>query len=234
MNIKSIAITIALIASTIFNIWSRDKTEELFSFENETFSGMNLNYRMAEGGDSTKIVVLYLHGGSGQGNDNRSQMKNPAIMDIYTYLTDNHYSFVFLVPQAPYGQQWMGSALPALKGLLDKYSNNGAEKIYILGSSMGGLGTWNMLSSYPGYFAGAMPVAFDTPKNKVEKYVGTKIYSVVGRDDKRRNIGKCKSFIERLNKHKGKAKLDIENSWGHRQTCEWSFTPQRLHWIFEE
>lgn len=67
-----------------------------------------------------------------------------------------------------------GLVIPALKGFLDKYSDNGRKDIYILGGSMGGMGTWNMLSAYPGYFKGAMPVAFDTPKDKIDKFIGTR------------------------------------------------------------
>lgn len=160
-------------------------------------------------------------------------MKTPAINDIYNYLANNGKNFILLVPQAPYGQQWMGLAIPALKEMLDKYSDNGTLDVYILGGSMGGLGTWNMLSAYPEYFKGAMPVAFDTPKGKSDKYIGTRIYSVVGGNDRRRNIGKCKSFFDKFTKRGGHGKLDVENSWGHRQTCEWSFTPERLDWLFK-
>lgn len=224
-------VLLALIAHSV--AWSKDYLDDEFTYENGTFAGLNLKYRKAEMGDSAKIVVLYLHGGSGQGDDNKSQMKTPAINDLYTYLADNGKNFTLLVPQAPYGQQWMGVAIPALKEMLDKYSDNGKRDVYILGGSMGGLGTWNMLGAYPGYFKGAMPVAFDTPKGKSDMYLGTRIYSVVGGDDRRRNIRKCKSFFEKLTERGGKGKLDVENSWGHRQTCEWSFTPERLDWLFK-
>lgn len=227
-----ILITLLLAVVTTFTGWSKSDLEESFSFESDSYAGMKLNYRKADFGDSTKIVVLYLHGGSGQGDDNISQMKTPAISDIYNFMTENGYSFTMLIPQAPYGQQWMGQAIVALKEMLDKYSDTGKRDIYILGGSMGGLGTWNMLDAYPGYFKGAMPVAFDTPKNKIDKFIVTRIYSVVGGNDRRRNIGKCKSFFEKFAKQGGVGKIDVENSWGHRQTCEWSFTPERLRWLF--
>lgn len=215
-----------------FSIWATDEWESTFTYERGSFAGFNLNYRKADVGDSAKIIVLYLHGGSGQGDDNEAQMKTPAIMEIYNYLKGKDKSFTMFVPQAPYGQQWMGSAIPALKEMLDKYSDTEGTEVYILGASMGGLGTWNMLSAYPGYFTAAMPVAVDTPSGKVDPYLETRIYSVVGGDDRRRNIGKCKSFFKKLTEHGGEAKLDVENSWGHRQTCEKSFTPERLDWLF--
>lgn len=231
---KSKFLIVIFFAIAALTVSAKVNVENLFSYENATFAGLNLNYRVAEKGDSAQIVVIYLHGGSGQGDDNNTQMKNPAIADIYNYLNAHIEGFTFIVPQAPYGQQWMGLAIPALKELLDKYSDNGNKDTYILGGSMGSAGTWNMLLAYPGYFKGAMPVAFDTPRSGVDKYLGTRIYSVVGGNDRRRNIGKSKSFFEKLTKQGGNARLDVENSWGHRQTCEWSFTPDRLAWLFEQ
>lgn len=230
--LRFFATTILVFASSLM-MWAKSDIDDLYTYENNTYAGININYRKVEIGDSAHIVVLYLHGGSGQGNDNKSHMKAPAISDIYNYLKDNGFSFTMLVPQVSNGQQWQGMVIPALKEMLDKYSENGKSSIYILGGSMGGLGIWNMLYAYPGYFQGAMPVAFDTPKGKADKFVGTKIYSVIGAYDRRRNIKKCKSFFEKFTKQGGKAKFDIENSWGHRQTCEWSFTPERLKWLFE-
>lgn len=54
--------------------------EDRFSCDNDTFAGYNINYRVAENGDSANIVVIYLHGGSGQGDDNKTQLKSPAII----------------------------------------------------------------------------------------------------------------------------------------------------------
>ncbi len=232
MRLHKVFLTVSLALIANFAAWSKNLLEDEFSYENERFAGLSLNYRKAEMGDSAKIVVLYLHGGSGQGDDNKAQMKTPAINDVYSYLVDNAMNFTLLVPQAPYGQQWMGIAIPALKEMLDKYSDNGARDVYILGSSMGGLGTWNMLDAYPEYFKGAMPVAIDTPKGKSGKYLNTRICSVVGGNDHRRNMGKCKSFFEKFSQRGGQGKLAVEYRWGHRQTCELSFTPERLDWLF--
>lgn len=237
LHIKHITLSLLVVLSTALSIFAGDKVENLFSFKNETFSGFNLNYRKAElksDSDSSKVVILFLHGGSGQGDDNKSQMNNPAIADVYNYLKDRGYNAVMLVPQAPCGQQWMATIIPTIKVLTDKYADGENTKIYVMGGSMGGNGTWNMLTAYPGYFTGAMPVACNTPKGKPERYVATKIYSVVGGNDRKRKIGDIKSFFKKLEEKGVIVKLDVENSWGHRQTCEWSFTPERLDWLFSE
>lgn len=211
-------------------------TESEFSYENDDFAGINLNYRMSIiNSDIPKpeVIVIYLHGGSAQGNDNKAQLQTQAVDDIYNYLKKNNYHARMLVPQAPEGHQWDEDFIPAMKALSDKYNIAGKSESYILGGSMGGYGVWNMLTAYPEYFSGAMPVACNTPKAPAENYCRTRIYSVVGRNDPQRNINAIQSFFNRLEASNGKgAELDVENDWDHRETCELSFTPQRLNWLF--
>lgn len=87
MKLKILAII--LFAITALAASAKVNVEDSLSYENITFAGLNLNYRLAEKGDSANIVVIYLHGGSGHGNDNITQMKSPAIAEIYNYLNDN-------------------------------------------------------------------------------------------------------------------------------------------------
>ncbi len=212
-----------------------EEEKELFSYEIETFGGFNIQYRKAKinktnGCDG--IVVIYLHGGSGQGDDNQAQLMTDAVDDIYNYLENNNINATFLAPQAPYEYQWTGYLVSAVKGLSDKYSGNGGKKVYILGGSMGGYGVWNMLTAYRGYFAGAMPVACNTPRMSPDNYRNTRILSVVGRNDFKRDIEAVKSFFEELSELGSEARVDIEDNWDHRQTCEYSFTTERLNWLF--
>ncbi len=208
-----------------------------FSFENEEFAGINLNYRMAVINpeiQSEEIVVIYLHGGSGQGNNNKSQLNSGAVEDIYNYLKDTGLHARMLVPQAPSGQQWDNNLIPALKGLADKYCATQDTRIYILGGSMGGYGVWNLLTAYPDFFAGAMPVACNTPGRPAELYSHTRICSVIGGRDTRRRVSAIESFFRHLEATDGDgAKLDIEPNWDHRRTCEDSFTRTRLNWLFK-
>ncbi len=49
-----------------------------------------------------------------------------------------------------------------LRALVLSYTDDGsadADRMYIFGGSMGGTGTWTMLSTCPELFAAAMPVA---------------------------------------------------------------------------
>lgn len=227
-------IALAWVISTISTIsaTAQNQINRLFLMKTDTIAGVELNYRVAGMTDTCGIVVLYLHGGSGRGTDNRSQMSAPAIMDIHNFLTDNGQCFTMLIPQAPYNTEWTGPMVSALKGLLDQYSLGGRRKVYVLGGSMGGNGTWNLLTAYPGYITAAMPVACNTPKGKPARYAATRICSVAGGDDRRRKIDAMQTFFTDFTEAGGDGRLDIENSWNHRVTCDRSFTPARLSYLF--
>ncbi len=233
-EMKPFAVFAAMAAVSVF-VASAASGQE-FSYENEVLAGVSLNYRMAVINPETETpesVVVYLHGGSAQGSDNEAQLQSQAVDDICDYLKSTGCRARVLAPQAPAGHQWEGDLLPALKALADEYRVEAGSRCYILGGSMGGYGVWNMLSAYPGYFTGAMPVACNTPKTPAENYADERIFSVVGGKDPQRNISVIQTFFSRLETvTRSGAKLDVESGWNHRETCEWSFTPQRLSWLF--
>ncbi len=226
----------AVLTSCATTSMANAKNVDEFSYETENFAGVNLNYRMSiinPDIQGPEIIVIYLHGGSARGDDNTVQIQAQAVDDIYYYLKENGCHARMLVPQAPECYQWKDDLIPALKALADKYNTSERTESYILGGSMGGYGVWNMLTAYPEYFTGAMPVACNTPNAPAENYLGTRIYSVAGSNDPQRNINAIQSFFNRLKASDGKgAELDVESDWNHRETCEWSFTTQRLNWLF--
>ena len=60
---------------------------------------------------------------------------------------------------------------------------------------MGGTGTWTMLSSYPGLFAAAMPVAGKASKCNAENVAATPVLTVMGTADKIMKIDVVQDFI---------------------------------------
>lgn len=185
--------------------------------------------------DSGKpALVIYLHGGSSKGEDNEAQMLEAGIDSITNYLTEKKTPAFFLVPQCPADKSWGGPMLGVLKALIEEFKEGkvGDGRIYILGGSMGGTGTWSMVSAYPGLFAAAMPVAGNPSKCVVENVAQTPVYTVMGTEDKIMNVETTSDFIDELNFLGGIARLDIEEGWTHEETCIQSYTAGRLDWIF--
>lgn len=218
-----------------------DNDELTFIELQHDFAGVTLNYRKANienKADNDKSLVIYLHGGSSCGTDNTTQMKEPGIDSIANYLICNNKHAVFVVPQCPDRNKGWGGIVKNVKALLDfTVQTEGIDKsrIYIFGGSMGGTGTWKMLSIYPDYFAGAMPCAANPKGMSAENVATTPVYNVMGLDDKIMNgdvRAIAEDFISQLQALGDDVVYETVPGWTHEETCIQSYTTQRLDWVF--
>lgn len=124
-------------------------------------------------------LVLFLHGAGERGSDNEKQLTHGGQMFLNPVNREKHPAFV-LMPQCPEEGYWAYFSRPAsfvpaempveqemtpilrtVKELLDTYlalPQVDKSRIYIIGLSMGGMGTFDMAIRYPETFAAAIPV----------------------------------------------------------------------------
>lgn len=209
-----------------------DFSKETFSFEN-----INVPYRKATVpglGDKASLVI-YLHGGSSKGNDNETQMQEPGINAISTWLAENNHKAIMLVPQCPTNMSWLGTMQDSIVHLLQTFIDRGvadANRVYIFGGSMGGTGTWNMLSNHADFFAAAMPVAGNPTGLNAEAVSKTPLFTVMGTADKIMKISNVETFLKDMDNFHAEYKFNIEDGWTHEDVCKNSYTAERLGWIF--
>lgn len=156
------------------------------AYERKVFvssSGDSLNYRLLEPetmqtGEKYPLV-LFLHGAGERGNDNEKQLTHGAQMFLNPVNREKYPAFV-LFPQCPKDSYWayesrplsfmpdqmpVGEEMPspfrAVKEMLDMYLSNpqvDKSRVYIVGLSMGAMGTYDMVSRFPDIFAAAVPI----------------------------------------------------------------------------
>ena len=124
-------------------------------------------------------LVLFLHGAGERGSDNEAQLQHGAHMFTNPVNLEKYPTFA-LFPQCPANSYWapinrdgvknesffpytapMPSTLQAVKELLDTFIKNNPidpNRIYIMGLSMGAMGTFEMVCRYPTLFAAAIPI----------------------------------------------------------------------------
>lgn len=209
------------------------------SKEQITTLGITMGYRKCvitnENSTEAPILVVYLHGGSSKGNDNEKQLLEPGTDSIARYLKTHGINAIFLIPQCPTDKSWGGPMNTMLKAMIDRYASEGVadtNRIYIFGGSMGGTGTWGMLSAYPNFFAAAMPVAANPSKTVVENIATTPAYTVMGTADAIMKVETAASFVEELKALDDDVRMDVEEGWTHETTCIQSYTTARLEWVF--
>lgn len=145
--------------------------------------GDTLNYRLLvpENIQSGKKypLVLFLHGAGERGNDNELQLFHGGQMWLNPVVREEYPAFI-LVPQCPKNGYWAYSRRPksfnpsempaepdkasvfnALKQLIDTHMAKpevDKSRIYIMGLSMGAMGTFDMVIRHPELFAAAVPI----------------------------------------------------------------------------
>ncbi|MGL5785805.1 MAG: prolyl oligopeptidase family serine peptidase [Bacteroidales bacterium] len=124
-------------------------------------------------------LVIFLHGAGERGSDNLKQMTHGANMFLNPVNREIYPAYV-IMPQCPESGYWAYKQRPSsfnppempvgeditpiflsLRGLLDEYLNKpevDRKRVYIIGLSMGAMGTYDFVSRYPELFAAAVPV----------------------------------------------------------------------------
>ncbi|NDV60991.1 prolyl oligopeptidase family serine peptidase [Puniceicoccales bacterium CK1056] len=97
-------------------------------------------------------VIVSLHGGGGRGTDNMRQLRgwNQRLAEANRRA---EYPCYVLALQTE--RHWDADHLAAIKEIIAKLPSVDRNRIYILGHSMGGHGTYSLLQLDPGYFAAA-------------------------------------------------------------------------------
>lgn len=241
MKNVSALLLLLLLATTAAPLRAQTKSAPVrseFEARTTTFGGIQLPYRVAYFHpelSSEPALVVYLHGGSSKGTDNEAQMQEAAVDSITNYLSLQSWPAVMLVPQCPTDKSWSGRMLGVLHQLIASYttqSNVSPARVYLLGGSMGGTGTWSMLSAYPRLFAAAMPVAGNPSRCEADSVALTPLFTVMGTADAIMSVSTVEDFTARLTALGGEWRMEIEEGWTHEMTCIQSYTTPRLDWLF--
>lgn len=174
-------------------------------------SGYQLNYRVLypEKYDPSRQypVILFLHGAGERGSDNEAQLIHGG--DLFaSHATRSQYPAIVIAPQCPTDKSWVTYTRPsangekrsfppsaaitpemaAVKELLDSYVDKGivdTQRIYITGLSMGGMGTFDMVSRFPNLFAAAAPICGGANVQRLSHYKGRTAFSIYHGDSDR-------------------------------------------------
>jgi pimeloyl-ACP methyl ester carboxylesterase len=166
---------------------SQPEIESRFLFCSFPRAGGALPYRLfvPDHYDSTRSypLVMTLHGNGKQGTDNL-QIQGSRMVTVWADPVNQatHPCFV-VAPQCPVGIfDWydISTTLIALLDSLARAYSIDADRQYITGLSMGGIGTWELIARYPGRFAAAVPVAGRGDPDQVSRFSTTPIWNFHG------------------------------------------------------
>ena len=185
-------------------------------------------------------LVVFLHGRSGSGTDNVTQLNQEGVRAIASYLSENKVNAKFIVPQCPDDFEWvarrdMPGYLDRVEALvLEKVKDSDIDKtrVYLSGVSMGAVGAWRFLKDCPDLFAAALIGSGVAPGTDPTDYLIVQLYVTVGSEE--RSLDRLQALTAEIDGGGGKVQFDVLQGLGHRQACEAAFTPERIGWLLSQ
>ncbi|MHC4431456.1 MAG: carboxylesterase family protein [Planctomycetota bacterium] len=178
-------------------------------------------YRLMKplGFDSNKRypVIVSLHGAGGRGTDNRKQLRGWNRL-LAEEPRRSDYPCYVLAPQTD--RLWDRAHLQNIKDVVAALPSVDMDRIYILGHSMGGHGTYILIQIDPGYFAAAAPSA-GSGLRRTEEFIyaslikDVPIWTFHGDRDKVCPIERDQKLFAEMEKLGGNMKLTTWAGDGH-------------------
>jgi predicted peptidase len=235
--------------------WADDKDWKLM-LEKCTYTdkdGKTLPYRLLkpEKYDTTKKypLVLFLHGAGERGKDNEKQLVH-GVAEFAKEENCKEYPCFLAAPQCPTGQGWSdfmakkgtpskGPSEPGRLALdlvtaLEKEFSIDPNRLYITGLSMGGYGTWDIITRNPDLFAAAVPVCGGGDPSQAEKIAKLPIWVFHGAKDPLVKPERSREMVEALKKAGGKPKYTEYPDVGHDSWVKAYQDADMMKWLFKQ
>ena len=197
-------------------------------------------------------LVLFLHGSGERGTNNTAQLKF-GVRDILKWGKVFGEPMFLLAPQCPPGRKWVEVAwdrrihpmprepsdpMRGVVAALEKVCREcpvDPSRIYLTGLSMGGYGSWDLLSRKPGFFAAALPVCGSGDPAQAGRMTRTPIWAVHGMRDSAVPDDHSAAMVEAIRRAGGR--LALFHAIPGAPHDVWSRTysnPMALRWLFEQ
>jgi len=227
-------------------------------YEALTFAGAEgaqLGYRLLKPKeyDAAKKypLVLVLHGAGERGTDNAAQLKYGAPLFLKPQVREKYPCFV-VAPQCPPDETWsavkgwtgpnafeetptgpMKLVLGVLDAVLKEFPID-QDRLYVTGLSMGGYGTWDLLTRQPERWAAAAPICGGGDVARIAPAKGVALWAFHGLLDPTVPVVRSREMIAALEAAGGKP---LYSEYPYAKHDSWNVAyaePELLPWMFAQ
>ena len=181
-------------------------------------------------------VILFLHGAGERGSDGLLQTDVGIAHAIR--LHSSRFPFVVVIPQCGEGKIWgepdmQTQAMAALEASLKEFHGD-RNRIYLTGLSMGGFGTWDIISRQPDRFAAAVPVCGGGDEAQAPRIAKLPIWAFHGARDMTVKPFRSRRMIAALERTGGHPRY---TEYPHEEHASWVPAykdPELYKWLFAQ
>ena len=258
MRILSCTLGVAIMGVALVRAAGAEAPKVNEEFEARVFSGAqgkSLPYLLlrpagydAQSGKKYPLLV-FLHGAGERGVDNRAQITHGK--KVFLAVAKEHGSFV-IAPQCPPNARWvevdwsakshlipaepsvpMGLLLELLPALEKEFAID-ADRRYVMGLSMGGYGTWDLIQRWPAMFAAAVPVCGGGDVTKADRIARVPVWAFHGDKDGAVPVSRSRDMIAAIKKAGGAPRYTESPNIGHNVWNVAFREPELLPWLFAQ
>jgi len=255
-----ILLNVLLLAFMLFGLKSNAQHQELYESKVFVNNSDTLKYRVMYPKDFSEDnqypLVLFLHGAGERGNNNESQLAHGSKLFASD---DNREAFpaIVIFPQCPQDDYWANAmvnrttqpltlnfqnggeptkALSLVMQLMDKMlakSFVNKNQVYVGGLSMGGMGTFEILSRKPELFAAAFAICGGGNTDAAKAYATTvDLWIFHGAKDDVVNPQLSVDMVSAILNYGGKPNFTLYADDNHNSWDSTFAEPKLLTWLF--
>lgn len=213
---KQTAFAFAVLLLTCFcKLNAQTMTQQVFTVNNST-----VNYWLytPENQAENLPLLVYLHGGSGKGNDLNALL---ALEGFPKYLNDGELGKLnayVIIPQLSKNVMGWSNIAATLRELIVKTLSSykcDNTRVSITGHSMGGTGAWDIAARFPNLFYRIAPLSgsIKNTAENIEALKSSTIWAIVGSDDDIVDPQISIDFVDALNSTS--AQITVIDGAGH-------------------
>lgn len=232
-----------------FNIVERTEAKEFTGKDGKVF-----RYRIAEKAspDGSKIpLVIFLHGAGERGTNNQAQLVH-GVGDLVRWMDQHEKGYRLIAGQVPFGKRWVevnwgakshtmpenpSETMALLLEMLDAQLSDPAvdlKRIYVTGISMGGYGTWDLISRRPDVFAAALPICGGGDVAQAAKIANIPLWTFHGSADGSVPVCRSRNMVSALWANGSNAHYREYPDVGHAVWIETYKDKRVLSWFFKQ
>jgi predicted peptidase len=205
-------------------------------FEKEITKNVSLKYLLflpkgyGEQKEPKWPLLLFLHGAGERGDDLSLVKKHgpPKLIE-----QGREFPFIIISPQCPISSWWPEQA-DALMALLDEVQSKYAvdvDRVYLTGLSMGGFGTWTLISRFPERFAAAAPICGGGDRYLARRLKDVPVWAFHGAKDPVVPLQATTDMVEALKRAGGEVQLTVYPEAQHDSWTETYNNPKLYEWL---
>lgn len=197
-------------------------------------------------------LVVHMHGAGSRGTNNVDQIKTGG-SDFLRWAASRGEEFVFVAPQCPKGQTWiaspwsarehrmeekptpwLGRALEIIEDAVKRYPVD-PDRVYVMGISMGGYATWELLQRRPKLFAAALPCCGGGDTTLAPNLTDVAIWAFHGDADNVVPVYRSQSMVDAIRAAGGRKIRYREYPGVKHNSWTPTFTdPKVFEWLFAQ